>query len=84
MLLSAVALLAIGMVMVTSASISEAVRLSGNPFYFSARHAFYILIASFVAVVTLMIPMVWWQRINGYLLCFAIVLLLLVLLIGKR
>lgn len=83
LLLAAMGLLAIGMVMVTSASMPVAARLFDNPFHFSIRHAIYIVIASIAAIVTLMIPMVWWQKTNGYLLCLAILLLVMVLLLGR-
>jgi cell division protein FtsW len=68
LLLAAFSLLAIGMIMVTSASMPVAARLFDNPFHFSIRHAIYIVIASIAAIITLMIPMRWWQKTNAYLL----------------
>lgn len=83
LLMAALALMAIGLVMVTSASMPVAERLFDNPFHFAIRHAIYLIIASMAALVTLMIPMNWWQKTNGYLLFFAIGLLLLVLVAGR-
>lgn len=83
MLLAALALLAIGMVMVTSASMPVAARLFDNPFHFSIRHAIYIFLSAIAAMIALMIPMSWWQKYNGWLLCLAIALLLMVLLVGR-
>lgn len=83
LLLATLALLFIGLVMVTSASMPVASRLFDNPFHFSIRHGIYIIIASFAAMVTLMIPMSWWQRTNAYLLLLAIGMLIAVLLVGR-
>lgn len=83
LLLTALALMAIGLIMVTSASMPVASRLFDNPFHFSIRHGIYLIIATFAAMVALMIPMSWWQKTNGYLLVFAIGLLVAVLLFGR-
>lgn len=83
LLLAAAALLSIGLVMVTSASMPVAARLFENPFHFSIRHAIYIIIGGGAALFTLMIPMSWWQKTNGYLLLFAIGMLIAVLLVGR-
>lgn len=83
LLMAALMLMAIGFVMVTSASMPVAARLFDNPFHFSIRHAIYLIIASMAALVALMIPMSWWQKTNAYLLFFAIALLIMVLLVGR-
>lgn len=83
LLMAAAALLSIGLVMVTSASMPVAARLFDNPFHFSIRHAIYIILASSAALFTLMIPMSWWQKTNAYLLLFAILMLIAVLVVGK-
>jgi len=73
----------VGLVMVASSSIPVAERLFNNPFHFVIRHGVYILLSLGVAGVTLQIPMSWWQKNSSYLLGFAIVLLVTVLLIGR-
>ncbi|XOV81062.1 MAG: cell division protein FtsW [Aestuariibacter sp.] len=83
LLMAAAALMSIGLVMVTSASMPVAARLFDNPFHFSVRHAIYIILASSAALITLMIPMSWWQKTNAYLLLFAILMLVAVLLVGR-
>ena len=45
LLLVAIALMAIGLTIVTSASIPVAERLHGNPFHFAIRHSIYLLLA---------------------------------------
>lgn len=83
LLIASLALMAIGLVMVTSASMPVADRLFGNPFHFSIRHGIYIVISLMCGLVTLMIPMSWWQKTNAWLLFIAIAMLVLVLLVGR-
>ncbi|HBT11616.1 MAG TPA: cell division protein FtsW, partial [Erwinia persicina] len=51
----------LGFVMVTSASMPVGQRLNDDPFYFAKRDAFYILLAVGKALVTLRVPMDFWQ-----------------------
>lgn len=83
LLLATFGLLSIGLIMVTSASMPVATRLTDNPFHFSIRHAIYIILGGAAALTTLMIPMSWWQKTNVWLLLLAIALLVLVLLVGR-
>ena len=73
----------IGLVMVASSSIPVAERLFNNPFHFVIRHGIYIGLSLAIAGVALQIPMSWWHKNSSYLLGFAIVLLVSVLLIGR-
>lgn len=84
LLLIALALLSIGLVIVTSASMPVATRLTGNPFYFALRHITYIGLALVAAAVVLQVPMQMWKKWNFYLLAAAIVLLIVVLGIGRN
>ena len=68
--------------MVASASIPVGERLTGNPFYFVARHAVYLFVGSAAAVIVMMIPVAKWQAYSGMLCVLAIGMLLLVLVIG--
>lgn len=78
-----VALLSLGLIIVTSASMPVAERLHGNAFHFAIRHAIYIVIALTAALVVLQIPMQWWRVSNPWLLLAAAALLIAVLLVGR-
>lgn len=76
------ALLAIGLVMVTSASIPVADRMFGNPIYFTMRHLIYMGLGFACAIAVLNIPVHWWHQSNILLLALAVAALLAVLLFG--
>jgi cell division protein FtsW len=78
-------LLAIGLVMVYSASIamSEASAHTGfRPWYFLARHAVFVVAGLFAATVTFQVPVKTWQRLSIFLFAIAALLLVLVLVPG--
>ncbi|MCV2884886.1 cell division protein FtsW [Aestuariibacter sp. AA17] len=83
LLLLALALLSIGLIIVTSASMPVSARLYDNPFHIAIRHVIYIVLALIAATIVLQIPMRWWRISNPYLLLFAIALLVAVLLVGR-
>ena len=83
LVLLAITLLSIGLVVVTSASMSVADRLFGNPFHFAIRHSIYIVLAMISAMVVMQIPMRWWCKSNVWLLLLTVVLLIAVLVIGR-
>jgi cell division protein FtsW len=70
-----IALLAIGAVMVGSASISLADRDMGEPLYFLARHTGAVLLGCAAGLAVLMIPMSAWFRLNALILLCAFLLL---------
>ncbi|MFO1396240.1 MAG: putative lipid II flippase FtsW [Burkholderiales bacterium] len=82
---TALLLLAIGLVMVYSASIAMA-ELSphtGNrPWYFLARHALFLLVGLFAAAVAFQVPLRAWQRLAPYIFLVGVALLVLVLVPG--
>ncbi|WP_088329979.1 cell division protein FtsW [Lacimicrobium sp. SS2-24] len=82
-LLIALALMSIGLMVVTSASMPAADRLFDNPFHFAIRHGIYLLLAMVAALVTLQLPMRWWQSSNVYLLLLSLLLLVAVLVAGR-
>ncbi|MBN7818235.1 cell division protein FtsW [Bowmanella sp. Y26] len=84
LLLIALALMSVGMIVVTSASMPAAARIYDNPFHFAIRHGVYMIIALTAALVTMQLPMRWWRTYNGWLLLLAIVLLLAVLVAGRN
>lgn len=81
--LVAFSLMAIGLVIITSASMPVADRLFDNPFHFAIRHAIYLIGAMIIAMVVVQLPMQFWRLTNPYLLLAAVVLLIAVLLIGR-
>ncbi|MCF5743613.1 MULTISPECIES: putative lipid II flippase FtsW [Pseudomonas syringae group] len=82
MLVGCLALLGLGLVMITSASSEVAAVQSGNTLYMMTRHLVYLLIGLGVCGVTMMIPVATWQRLGWLMLLGAFGLLLLVLVPG--
>lgn len=79
----ALSLMLIGLVMVSSASITEATRLGGQSYGFVVRHSIYLVISLGAAMATLFVPLTRWQQMSWFLLCMVLVLLVAVLLIGN-
>ncbi|VTQ10094.1 cell division protein FtsW [Pseudomonas aeruginosa] len=79
LLAGCLALLGLGLVMVTSASSEVAAAQSGNPLYFSVRHLIYLVIGLISCGLTMMVPMATWQRWGWKLLLVAFGLLVLVI-----
>jgi cell division protein FtsW len=77
-------ILAIGVVMVTSASMPVAERIFNNPLHFTIRHLVYLGIGLTMAVLVLRVPVSWWHHGNMWLLLLGILLLVAVLLFGKN
>ncbi|GAA6183509.1 cell division protein FtsW [Aliiglaciecola sp. NS0011-25] len=82
-ILISIALMAIGLVIVTSASMPVAARLFDNPFHFAIRHGIYLCLACVAACIVMQIPMQWWRVSNPWLLLLAVVLLISVLFVGR-
>ncbi|WP_271410865.1 putative lipid II flippase FtsW [Pseudomonas sp. Q1-7] len=82
LLAGCLALLGLGLVMITSASSEVAAAASGNPLYHMIRHLIYLAIGLGTGVVVLQVPMAFWQRHGARLMLAATVLLILVLLPG--
>lgn len=78
------ALMAIGLIMVTSASMPVADRLFDNPFHFAIRHGIYLILSIIAAMIVVQLPMQFWRVANPYMLLAAIGLLVAVLLIGRN
>lgn len=79
------ALLALGLVMVYSASIAtaEAGKFTGyQPSYYLIRHAIFILVGLLAGIVVFQVPTQTWQNLAPYLFLFGVVLLILVLIPG--
>lgn len=78
------ALLAFGFIMVSSASLPTADRLTGNPFHFAIRHGIYIVISLLVMLASLRIPTTLWNEHSGKLLLVGLAMLLVVLVVGHK
>jgi len=78
----AATLLLLGLVMVTSASVSLAGRDGGDPFYFLERQLLFALVGTAVAALLLRVPTELWERLGFPLLVLGLALLVLVLLPG--
>lgn len=77
-----VLLLAIGLLMMTSASIEIASSDYGNPFYFLTRQLVFVGVGIVVAGVAIFTPMSFWKRASPSLLILSYILLVLVFIPG--
>jgi len=82
MLAGCLALLGLGLVMITSASSEVAAVQSGNTLYMMTRHLIYMIIGIGACGVTMMIPVATWQRLGWLMLLGAFGLLVMVLIPG--
>ena len=83
LLLLVIALMSIGLIVVTSASMPAAERIYHNPFHIAIRHTIYIVLAMIAGMLVMQIPMRWWRMSNVWLLLMAVVLLIAVLVVGR-
>ena len=81
-LVASVLLLALGLLMVTSASIPLADSKMGQPLYFLIRQSAFVVVGLLAAGVVLQIPLTRWRRAGPLLLLAAMGLLVLVLVPG--
>ncbi|MEX0735687.1 MAG: putative lipid II flippase FtsW [Steroidobacteraceae bacterium] len=75
-------LLLVGLVMVTSASLNVAERLTGDPFFHFERQLLSVLLGCTIGAAMLFVPMTLWKRFAPSLLIVSFALLLLVLVPG--
>ena len=79
-------ILAIGLIMVASSSITLADKTTGSPFYFLTRQFIFAAVGTGAGVAMYLMPLAWWQR-SGYLLlmlAFALLMMVLVPGIGRH
>lgn len=81
-LLSVFLLMALGALMVQSASISIAARTTGNPDYYFLRHLVHMGIGLLAMYAVMLTPVRYWERTGPWLLFLGIVLLIVVLVPG--
>ena len=82
LLLTVGALLLLGLVMMTSASISIADRQVQEPLHFFERQMVGVMLGLFAAAVAMVIPTIVWERLSLPLLLLAFALLVIVLIPG--
>ena len=82
MLWLALALIAIGLVAISSASVSHAEHFYGNPWRQTLRHMMYLMIGFVAATAAFFTPMSLWRQASPWLLLLAIGLLVAVLIPG--
>jgi len=82
LLFSALFLLFLGWLMVTSSSMEVAGSRYGNPFFFSLRHGIYLLMGLGLGLFVVLVPMRWWYDNSFALLLTAFALLTAVLIPG--
>jgi cell division protein FtsW len=73
------ALLLVGLVMVTSASLNVAERQTGDAFFYFERQLFSVLLGCTVGTAMLIVPIATWKRMAPWLLVVSFALLLLVI-----
>ncbi len=81
---SALALLALGLVMVSSASISIADRQVGAPFYYLWRQLAFVAVGLLAGYCALRVRLVYLERLGPWFLLFGATLLVVVLFIGRE
>ena len=82
LLFSAISLVLIGFLMITSASMEVAGVRYGSPFFFSLRHLVFVVLGLIAALVVFFVPSKFWQRTGHWWLLVAFILLVVVLIPG--
>lgn len=82
LLLSTFTLLAIGLVMISSASMDYASQRYDDPFYHTRRHAIYLIIALIAGFIASKVSIELWQRSDKYLLLLSFIVLTLIIIPG--
>jgi cell division protein FtsW len=73
---------AMGLLMVTSASMGIAEQHAGSPFYYFFKQGMYLLVSGGCAYVVTRVPIVCWHRCHGWLMVASFMMLILVMVPG--
>ena len=82
MLGAVLALLAIGWVMITSASLDYAQAKYGDALFHTRRHGIYLVLAMLLGMLAFLLPLSQWQRLGPALLVLSFIVLVLILVPG--
>jgi cell division protein FtsW len=82
LLISAISLLLVGFLMITSASMEVSDKNYGSPFYHAFKHLVFLGVAMTAALAVFMVPMAFWQRSGHWWLLAGFMLLVVVLIPG--
>ncbi|MBK1721722.1 putative lipid II flippase FtsW [Thiocystis violacea] len=82
LLVGALGLLAFGLIMVSSASMSIAERCCNDPFFYTMRHGLALSLALGAGFMAYQVPTQWWERYGTWLFLVSIGVLVLVLIPG--
>ncbi|MFV1982418.1 MAG: putative lipid II flippase FtsW [Thiohalomonadales bacterium] len=82
LLLSALAILCLGLIMVASTSVSIADKVSAQPFYYFLRQSIFAGIGIFAGLIVLKIPLSVWMKSGPALIVSSVLLLLMLFLPG--
>jgi cell division protein FtsW len=82
LLFSIIGLICFGFVMVMSASMPEAQKLTDDPFYFIYRHAAYLVGCTVIAYFVLNTELSRWEEYSPYLVLLVLFMLMAVLVVG--
>ena len=84
LLSAALLLLALGLVMVVSASVSIAERQMNDPLYYLWRQGTFVCVGLIFAASVLRVRLVYWERLGPYCLLLGLILLVAVLIFGRE
>ncbi|WP_407943944.1 putative lipid II flippase FtsW [Marinobacter salinisoli] len=79
LVISAVALLVLGVVMISSASMDMAAETMGNSYHYVIRQILFATMGCVMALVAVNVPIAWWERSGWLLLGVGLLVLMLVL-----
>ncbi|MCK7552248.1 MULTISPECIES: putative lipid II flippase FtsW [Marinobacter] len=79
LIISSVALMVMGVVMISSASMDMAAETAGNSYHYVIRQLIFAGIGCFLALVAVNVPVAWWERSGWLLLGVGMLVLVLVL-----
>lgn len=84
LLLVAMLLLGVGLIMVTSASVSIAERQMGDAFFYFWRQGAFVVIGLLTGFAVLNVRLVYWERLGPWFLLLGLSLLVVVLVLGRE
>ncbi|MCF6256717.1 MAG: putative lipid II flippase FtsW [Gammaproteobacteria bacterium] len=84
LLAAAIMLLALGLVMVASASVSIAERQMDDPLFYLWRQSAFVVLGLLVGFAVLNVRLVYWERLGPWFLLLGMSLLVAVLLLGRE